>query len=121
MAAFAKFLLVVGLVVSLGGCQTHWASPVTTAAPAPASAQPRQQASAVVAFVSTARPGQQGYVNDAAFGVSALVTFEREYYSASGQICRRFNVRASQQSPTESLVMCQEKNGWSVVRLPVLQ
>lgn len=114
------FLLTCAVPLALTGCQTtfwrdyHLFTPQAEAAPIAPLQNP------LTAFVSTAAPGERAMVSDAEFG-EAQVTMEREYFSASGQSCRRFTVRPGNlRAAAETRVMCQNANSeWALVRLPV--
>jgi hypothetical protein len=102
MPALAMLVLLAGCTALPGG------EPGGTAAPPPVPTDP------VVAFASTATPGQQGSVT-LADGRPAQVQLVRSYFAASGRECREVMVGAGISQRVQ--VACAGEDGaWSLAR-----
>lgn len=91
--------------LTLAGCG-FFASPGKEL-PAPKPLSP------VELFIVQHMPGEPGLVDDPAFGGTVRVVPEQEFFSASGETCRRASV-FSPEGEVEVVVMCRDKEsgGW---------
>ena len=96
------------IAVALGACQPV-AKPPARAVSAPAPADP------VLAFVTSAQPGQSGVVADSRLG-QVQVTFLEEYPAASGEICRRYSVLTAQ-GQSKAGAACYNGVSWELAPL----
>jgi hypothetical protein len=109
-----------GLIAIAGvcaGCAS--VMPVGTGAPATAAVPPSPPEDELLAFVVAASTGQSGVVQDPLRG-RVRVHVDREYYSAEGIICRRFNVQpltAQSAKTIETRAACQEPGGWRLTAI----
>lgn len=102
------------ILLILGGCQpSHEGS---FGAKGPEEVRPS------IALLLQAVPGQAVRISDPDFG-NVVAVLERIYPSASGQSCRRFALHPANDpdSLSDTLVMCQESGGWSLVKPPTLR
>jgi hypothetical protein len=100
------------------GCATP--APVASGAPAVvAAASPSPAQDELLAFVVGASPGQSGIVQDPLHG-RVRVRVDREYYSAEGLNCRRFNIEpldARSAKTIETRAACREGGGWRLTAI----
>jgi len=110
----ARGVGVLVLAFSLGGC--HPPRVPSSGGASPETVRP------AIAVLSKAVPGQAVNVSDPDLG-NVIAVLERIYPSASQQTCRRFALRPANDPEAfqETLVMCQEGSGWSLVKLPALR
>ena len=116
-----KKIFLLAALLAVGACSFTGSNdrvqPQTSATTIASATAPAAAPSPLVDFVSRAQIGSWAELNDPQLG-RVQVMLEREYYSASDQMCRRLNVRSLEGAMPESLVLCQEPTGWSAVRLP---
>jgi hypothetical protein len=110
MAVNARILLVVAAALVSSCART--APPPTIAVPAESHGAP----SAVLLFVSGAHhPGEQTVANDPYFGGQVSVLYRAQYHSASGKLCRRFDVtRIGSAQSAQTFYACFTDGDWQM-------
>jgi hypothetical protein len=102
----AQRVLGIGLVFVLGACTLP--GPVASKLPVVTPTDP------VLAFVATGPLGAPGNVAAPAYGGIVTVDIKSQYYAASGDTCRTYDVSAPGGGPRDALA-CKDGSGWQNV------